>query len=153
MRPCVWWQTSIAGGPTKGDEMHWCKAGVTAPNGDKTTYGQLGEVMGPGDSSNMTVGDGWSCDVQGQGCLKPQGSDAKKSLIRWKSTKDNNWDVCAVCKETPHGHPLKRDDAIAMKFPGNKGNVNCYLTQLSLDPPVRVGWVVWWVKSGVEGGV
>ena len=40
-----------------------------------------------------------------------------------------------------------------MKFPGNKDNVPCFLTHLSLNPPVRVGWWVWWVKSGVEGGV
>ena len=40
-----------------------------------------------------------------------------------------------------------------MKFPGNKDNVPCYLNQLSRNPPVRVGWWVWWVKSGVEGGV
>ena len=42
---------------------------------------------------------------------------------------------------------------LAMKFPGNKGNIYCFLTQLSRNPPVRVGWWVWWVKSGVEGGV
>ena len=40
-----------------------------------------------------------------------------------------------------------------MKFPGNKDNIPCPLTRLSLNPPVRVGWWVWWVKSGVEGGV
>ena len=96
MRPCVWWQTSIAGGPTKGDGMHYCGGSETFPDGDKKVYGQLGEVMGP----------------------------------------------------VP-GHP----DYVAMKFPGNKGNVPCLLNQLSRNPPVRVGWWVWWVKSGVEGGV
>ena len=76
--------------------MHFCGGSYTFPSGDKVTYGQLGEVMGP----------------------KP-------------------------------GDPNR----VAMKFPGNKGNVNCLLTELSLDPPVRVGWWVWWVKSGVKSGV
>ena len=95
MRPCVWWQTSIPGRPRKGDGMYFCAGSQTTSNGDKLTYGQLGEVMGP----------------------KP-------------------------------GDPNR----VAMKFPGNKGNVNCRLTELSRNPPVRVGWV-WWVKSGVKGGV
>ena len=95
MRPCVWWQTSIAGRPTKGDGMHYCAGSQTWPSGDKVTYGQLGEVMGP--------------------------------------------------------HPEYPDQA-EMKFPGNKDNIYCFLNQLSRNPPVRVGWV-WWVKSGVEGGV
>ena len=82
MRPCVWWQTSIPGRLTKGDGMHFCAASHTFPDGNKLTYGQLGEVMGP--------------------------------------------------------HP---DDPnrVYMKFAGNKGNIHCLLTSLSLDPPVRVG--------------
>ena len=47
MRPCVWWQTSIPGGLTKGGGMYFCAGGVTFPDGDKVDYGQLGTVMGP----------------------------------------------------------------------------------------------------------
>ena len=36
-------------------------------------------------------------------------------------------------------HPTDKD-RILVKFPGNKGNVNCRLTELSRSPPVRARW-------------
>ena len=36
-------------------------------------------------------------------------------------------------------HP-GREDRIYVKFPGNKGNIGCFLTQLSRSPPVRARW-------------
>ena len=79
---CVSQPTEFCGGLKVTYLRHYTGANKTAPNGDKLTYGQLGEVMGP-----------WPDDP----------------------------------------------NQVAMKFPGNKGNVTCLLTQLSLDPPVRVG--------------
>ena len=93
---CVSQPTEFCGGLKVTYLRHYTGDSQTVSTGDKLTYGQLGEVMGPDPDD---------------------------------------------------------PDRVYMKFPGNKANVACPLTWLSLNPPVRVGWWVWWVKSGVEGGV
>jgi len=139
---------------TPGQKLFFTGSSQTASNGEKWTHGQQGEVMGPATGEMAKNGlamrfPGNKGDVNcylstlsasappplpgghtlGQKLFFTGSSATASNGEKW--THGQQGEVMGPAA----GETVK--NGLVMRFPGNKGNVNCYLSTLSASAPPR----------------
>ena len=136
----------------RGTKLYFIKASLTLESGNRLTYGQQGEVMGPATGSRRTQGQGLSMKFPGNqqpvGCLcdelsksepppLPEGFRIGQTLLFIGKN-----ETMASGKRLIYGQlgqvvgPGKlsartKGEGLLMKFKGNDGNLGCLLSELS----------------------